>query len=670
MNVVFLGPTLPLADARALCEAVYLPPARRGEVLAAVERYAPTSIALIDGYFDQVPSVWHKEILFALHHGIKVAGAASMGALRAAELGSFGMMGIGRVFEAYATGRFSPFELTFEDDDEVAVAHGPAETGYASTVAMVDIRATLASAVEQHVLSIAEAEAMAAVAKSLFYKDRTYARLLAGAAAGGLGPELLELVPQLAAQWAGHAKAARRRGAPAPSGGRIARGRAAHLSVRADAALGKRPDRARHWRSGLSFSLDTFFRPTGTRFRLFPQSPVLQDFHEPEIVYVSSPAGSLGPGPSDNRMYALSPIDKKPYGDADLPPFRGPMDLPALPDSEGHFDYLQPDDPGFKAAHMFGTVRRVLDVWEVYLGGPLHWHFASTHPRLEMIPHVAWDNAHFGWGFMECGEGSDDEGQKRPYALNFDILAHETGHGIVFSLAGVPTPETLTTAYRGFHESASDCVAMLSALHFDSFVAHVLRVTEGDIYLANELNRIGELSATRQIRSASNALRMSDVISLDTPPDKVKGKEAHTLGQPLTGAIFDIIVDFYLERLVAFRLVDRTLVDALRLAARDDKLAEADDSPLRDAYASEPEGFHAALCDARDMVGLRFAATLHRLQAANLTFARVGSIFLDIDRQLSGAANQAMVLESFAWREILSTSDSRRETVAHRPAMV
>lgn len=192
MNVVFLGPTLPLADARTLCDAVYLPPARRGDVLAAIERHAPTSIALIDGYFDQVPSVWHKEILFALHHGIKVAGAASMGALRAAELGSFGMLGVGRVFEAYATGRFSPFELAFEDDDEVAVAHGPAETGYASTVAMVDIRATLASAVDQRVLSIAEAEAMAAVAKSLFYKDRTYARLLAGAAAGGIGPELLD----------------------------------------------------------------------------------------------------------------------------------------------------------------------------------------------------------------------------------------------------------------------------------------------------------------------------------------------------------------------------------------------------------------------------------------------------------------------------------------------
>ncbi len=420
----------------------------------------------------------------------------------------------------------------------------------------------------------------------------------------------------------------------------------------------------------MSFSLDQFFRPTGTRFRLFAQSPVLGDFQEPEVVHVSSPKGSLGPGPSDERMYALTPIDKKPYGDEDLPPFRGPKAAPASPDPEGHFDHLHPGDPGFEAAHMFGTVRRVLDVWEVYLGGPLHWHFAVTHPRLEMIPHVAWDNAHFGWGFMECGEGADDQGEKRPYALNFDVLAHETGHGLVFSLVGMPTPETLTTAYRGFHESASDCVAMLSVLHFDSFIDHVLRVSQGDLYKANELNRIGELSATRQIRSASNALKMADVISLDTPPAKVTGKQAHTLGQPLTGAIFDIIVDLYLDRLVDFGLVGADLASTLRRAAQTDELDTTDDHALIDAYRHEPEGFKSALADARDMVGLRLAATFHRLQADGLTFERVARSFLAVDRTLTGPTNQALIAESFHWRQILPARDRRRQTVARNAALV
>ena len=38
-------------------------------------------IGIIDGHFGNVPSVWHKEILFALSKGVEVSGAASMGAL-------------------------------------------------------------------------------------------------------------------------------------------------------------------------------------------------------------------------------------------------------------------------------------------------------------------------------------------------------------------------------------------------------------------------------------------------------------------------------------------------------------------------------------------------------------------------------------------------------------
>ena len=404
----------------------------------------------------------------------------------------------------------------------------------------------------------------------------------------------------------------------------------------------------------MSFSLDRFFRPTGSRFRVFAQAPLLADFREPQIIWVSSPRGSLGPGPSDARMYALDPVGKEPYGDADLPPFRGRRRLPALPDQNGHFDHLGPDDPAFRAAHVFGIVRRVLDVWEVYLGGPLPWHFSISHPRLELIPHVAWNNAHFGWGFLECGEAADDAGTKRPFALNFDVLAHETGHGIVFSLVGVPTPETLTTAYRAFHEAASDLVAMLAVLHFDSFIDHVLRVTEGDLYVENELCRIGELSQTRQIRSASNALKMSDIAGLDAPPLEIDGKTVHKLGLPFTGAVFDMLVEFYLDRLVAMRLIAADLAETLRRAAEQSEgaLAAVDDRPLREAHAREPRRFAAALADARDMVGLRLARTLHRLTPHHLDFETVAATLLAVDRELSGSTHQALITACLEWREI------------------
>jgi hypothetical protein len=188
MNVVFLGPSLPRDEAASICDAVFLPPARRGDLLAAVDTYHPTTLALVDGYFEQVPAVWHKEILWALAQGIRVAGAASMGALRAAELQAFGMTGIGRVFEAYASGRFLPFPEPFEDDDEVAVVHGPAEMGYPATDAMVDIRATLARAVAAAVIDLEAAIAIAAVAKALFYKQRSYAAVLERARTAAIDP--------------------------------------------------------------------------------------------------------------------------------------------------------------------------------------------------------------------------------------------------------------------------------------------------------------------------------------------------------------------------------------------------------------------------------------------------------------------------------------------------
>lgn len=169
--IIFLGPTLPLSVARQVLAADYRPPVAQGDVLRAVQD-RPAAIAIIDGYFGNVPAVWHKEILFAMSKGIPVLGAASMGALRAAELHTFGMEGVGAVFQAYADGRL-------EDDDEVAVTHGPAELGYPClSEAMVNIRRTLSDAHAAGVLSIAMRRQLEEIAKDLCYRDRNYGRIL------------------------------------------------------------------------------------------------------------------------------------------------------------------------------------------------------------------------------------------------------------------------------------------------------------------------------------------------------------------------------------------------------------------------------------------------------------------------------------------------------------
>ncbi len=171
-----------------MLDAVYLPPAQQGDVYRAVAHHRPRALGIIDGYFQQVPSVWHKEILWAMAQGVHVFGSASMGALRAAELAAFGMKGIGRIFEAYRDGSLAPYQAeAFEDDDEVAVVHGAAEVGFVPlSEAMVNIRCTLASAQEAGVVSATIRDMLVRLAKELFYPDRSYQRLLACGAKHGL----------------------------------------------------------------------------------------------------------------------------------------------------------------------------------------------------------------------------------------------------------------------------------------------------------------------------------------------------------------------------------------------------------------------------------------------------------------------------------------------------
>src|SRR6266508_4069498 len=176
---IFTGPTLSAAEVRAELDAVVLPPAAQGDVYRAARNH-PAAIGIIDGYFERVPAVWHKEILWAMKEGVHVFGSASMGALRAVELAPFGMEGVGAIFEAYRDG-------WLEDDDEVAVAHGSAESGYrAASEAMVNIRATLAAAEQQQVIGAVARGVLERIAKDLFYPERRYPLILQHAAEEGL----------------------------------------------------------------------------------------------------------------------------------------------------------------------------------------------------------------------------------------------------------------------------------------------------------------------------------------------------------------------------------------------------------------------------------------------------------------------------------------------------
>ncbi len=167
--LAFAGPTRPVTAATP--GLIWLPPAAAGDMLAAGKR-SPCTMVLIDGLMETRMPPMHKEILALLSDGFRVIGAASMGALRAAELAPLGMLGVGHIFAAYRQGRLVA-------DDEVAVLHAPPELGWRPlTEAMVDIRATLAAAVRARIIPLKTAHLLRQAAIADNFRERGWQRLL------------------------------------------------------------------------------------------------------------------------------------------------------------------------------------------------------------------------------------------------------------------------------------------------------------------------------------------------------------------------------------------------------------------------------------------------------------------------------------------------------------
>lgn len=382
------------------------------------------------------------------------------------------------------------------------------------------------------------------------------------------------------------------------------------------------------------------FQAAGTRFNVFPQVPHIADYGKPETVWISSPPGRLLAGPSDHRIYVRDPLlEKQPYEYPYLPPFAGEIYPPAEPAYDGHFDHLDLQSRQFLAAHAFASASRVLDIWESYLGQPIVWHFADTYERLEIIPWIEWDNAQSGYGYLELGWDRGSGGRNYPYALNFDVIAHEIGHAILFSLFGTPEHGQSRGDFAPFHEASADLISLLSFMHFDSGLDRLLRHTNGNLLVLNELNRIAELTGDRQIRLASNSRKLSDVTD-----------EVHDRSRPFTGAVFDTLVEVYHTLLVSEGLADEQLLEI--------DIREVDEAAMRrissftaKAFRARPFLFKSALTRARDDVALALANAWPRLHADDVTFALAAETVIESGSRIRPQLGSRFA-DNFEWREI------------------
>ncbi len=368
--------------------------------------------------------------------------------------------------------------------------------------------------------------------------------------------------------------------------------------------------------------------PGGTRFRIFPQAPLTDRMPPLETVTVSSPAGSLGPGPSDDRMYAIVPLGgPTPYGvtpgrrgmELNLPPWRGSIVPPAAPSPAGHFDHVPVTSPQFPAVHMFGVARFTLDVWERYLGGPVAWHFDDLLDRLELSTVPGWRNAQMGFGFLQAGERPGPDGLIDEYALNFDVIAHEIGHALLLALEGPFDRHAGTWDYEAFHEMSSDWVALITLLHLDTVVDALLDGTSGNLDTYNQLSRFAELSDNEQIRLANNKLTLDDF--------RDGWHDEHDIAKPLIGAFFDYFIDLYHELLVERGAISPELEMLADAAERDPALLDDVQRGFEAAYAARRGEFRRALDDARDMAAMVMIDLWGSVDPERDVFADIAAFF-------------------------------------------
>ncbi|HTW48891.1 MAG TPA: TfuA-like protein [Acidobacteriaceae bacterium] len=175
---VFLGPSLPVAAARSVLDAVYLPPIKRGDLSQLDPEIR--CIGIVDGEFYQSLAVSPKEILPLIEGGIALYGAASMGALRAVELEPYGMIGVGRVFEAYRDG-------IVEAEDEVALVYDR-ETYEPLSDPLINIRFALEGAARLGLIASSRAEEVLESLRKTWFPLRSYADV------ARLCPELASMI--------------------------------------------------------------------------------------------------------------------------------------------------------------------------------------------------------------------------------------------------------------------------------------------------------------------------------------------------------------------------------------------------------------------------------------------------------------------------------------------
>jgi hypothetical protein len=189
--IVFGGPTISRREVGNILQAEYLPPARHSDIISVVRNRRPDVIVIFDGDLGLQQTVWHYEIIEALNRGVKVYGASGLGALRAAELDGFGMIGIGRIFALYR-------DKVIEADDEVFQRYEKQGEEYISlSLPMVNLRASFSRALSEGLISAGEQQVLLRASQALYFEDRSCENIVVNLQKDGIDPPCIEKLEKI-----------------------------------------------------------------------------------------------------------------------------------------------------------------------------------------------------------------------------------------------------------------------------------------------------------------------------------------------------------------------------------------------------------------------------------------------------------------------------------------
>lgn len=397
------------------------------------------------------------------------------------------------------------------------------------------------------------------------------------------------------------------------------------------------------------------FGHNGTTFCIFAQLRSLG--FTPERIQVDASRGPIKAGPTDDTIEVIDALNKPSYFSDTTgklgrrrPPYPkdGPRSSRVATPRKGDFTHIKPRERAFAAAMVYAVVRTALAVWHHFfqLDRPLAWHFARGNgPVLQIHPRVESYNGWSGDGFLEFGFPNWDEDTRNPFSENFEVIAHETGHLLLKATIGTMPNDEKSLQHRAHEEGGADLVALITALHLESVIDHVLTQTGGFLYSDNLLSRVGEWGRDEDdvARTAFNDETMASVRSQRT-------LNKHQLSAPFTGAVFDVLVQGFVRYLRQHGAIDERL--AVRCRHAPGQPMENLRAPFDAARARHREAFSESLRLARDDMGWLLAGAWRRTSLDGVTFGKVLTHLLEADAEI-GTDLGEIIRESFHARGIV-----------------